>query len=154
MAAAVSDRKAFSVSIYCVRKNGTVLLIRHERLGLWLPLGGEIKEGERPIDAARRECEEESGLIPEFVPTPNTMHGTPNGFLAYEEHTAGSKGLHMNFAFMANVSNSPPFSDGSWTYDWWVNPLAAQGDKSGEIPRNVRDLLWLIACIQRRHDPT
>ena len=31
------------------------------------------------------------------------VEGTPPGYIGYEEHLAGSKGLHMNFAFVADV---------------------------------------------------
>ena len=36
--------------------------MRHKRLELWLPVGGEIEPGETPLEAARRELREETGL--------------------------------------------------------------------------------------------
>ena len=39
-----------------------VLLHRHKRLGLWLPPGGHIDDGELPDEAAVRETLEESGV--------------------------------------------------------------------------------------------
>ena len=42
--------------------DGRVLLHRHKRLGLWLPPGGHIDEGELPDEAAIRETLEESGV--------------------------------------------------------------------------------------------
>jgi len=41
---AAAERRAFSVAIFA-RNSGDVLLIKHRRLGTWLPVGGEI-EGE------------------------------------------------------------------------------------------------------------
>ncbi len=31
--------------------------------------------------------------------------GTPRGLIGYEEHVAGSKGLHLNFVFVADVES-------------------------------------------------
>ncbi len=40
-----------------------ILLHEHKKLGLWLQPGGHIEPGEWPEDAARREGEEETGLV-------------------------------------------------------------------------------------------
>ena len=42
--------------------NGNVLLIKHKKLGLWLPVGGHINENETPDDALLREIKEETNL--------------------------------------------------------------------------------------------
>lgn len=39
-----------------------VLLHRHPKLGLWLPPGGHVEQGELPDDAAVREVREEAGV--------------------------------------------------------------------------------------------
>lgn len=102
-----SARRAFSVSVFC-RHAGEVLLVRHRRLGTWLPVGGEIEPGETPAEAAVRELYEETGLagrFPEEVAGAGGVIGTPAGYLGYEEHPAGSKGTHMNFSFVADVDS-------------------------------------------------
>ena len=100
-------RRAFSVAVFarCTRgpQAGKVLLIRHKRLGTWLPVGGEIDPGEDPLSAARRELREETGLEGTFTLSADAVDGAPAGLVAYEEHAAGSKGIHQNFCFVADV---------------------------------------------------
>ena len=104
-------RRAFSVSIFARDPAGRVLLVKHKRLGTWLPPGGEIEPDETPLQAAHRELFEETGLVGRFAPAPvddalaglAPVDGAPAGLLSYEEHDAGSKGVHLNFCFVADV---------------------------------------------------
>ena len=59
----VSGRKGrhFTVAVF-VAWEGKVLLHRHRKLGMWLPPGGHIEEGELPDEAAVREVWEETGI--------------------------------------------------------------------------------------------
>jgi 8-oxo-dGTP pyrophosphatase MutT (NUDIX family) len=45
-----------------VVKDGKTLLLFHKKLGMWLPPGGHIDEGELPDEAVLREIKEETGL--------------------------------------------------------------------------------------------
>lgn len=128
-------RRAFSVSIFC-RHGGAVLLIRHRRLGTWLPVGGEVEPGETPLEAARRELREETGLEGHF-PEGLGVDGTPPGFIGYEEHLAGSKGLHMNFAFVADVARRELAPCDEWDEARWIR--RAELDDL-PCPPNVRQL--------------
>jgi 8-oxo-dGTP diphosphatase len=103
------ERVAFSVAVF-VRCDDAVLLIAHKRLQTWLPPGGEIEAGETPQQAAARELREETGIDVTFdathavaMPDLINVDGTPAGLVAYEEHSAGSKGRHLNFCFVADV---------------------------------------------------
>lgn len=102
----MNERRAFSVAVYARRggPGGEVLVIHHRRLDTWLPVGGELEAGETPIEAAMRELREETGLEGAFAPLAGAADGVPPGYLGYEEHMAGSKGLHMNFVFVADVA--------------------------------------------------
>ncbi len=137
----MSQRQAFSVSVFA-RHAGRLLLIRHKRLGTWLPVGGELHEGETPLEAARRELVEETGLVGRFEALLG-VDGTPPGLLGYEEHQAGSKGRHLNFCFVADVDTSAVTANHEFDEHRWV------ADPSEvDCPRNVVELgrMALHAC--------
>lgn len=143
----VPDRRAFSVAVFC-RNGGEILLVRHKRLELWLPVGGEIEPGETPLEAARRELREETGLEGEF-PGGLGVDGSPPGLIGYEEHPAGSKGLHLNFAFVADVPTRELAACEEYTAVRWVgDPVPV------ECPLNVRQLVRLaLAAGREREQP-
>ena len=112
-------RRAFSVAVYA-RRGDRVLVIHHRRLGTWLPVGGELEAGETPLEAARRELHEETGLTGPFRPLIDALDGVPAGLLGYEEHAAGSKGIHLNFVFVTEVADdaevTPNDEFGAWRW--------------------------------------
>jgi 8-oxo-dGTP pyrophosphatase MutT (NUDIX family) len=113
-----------------------VLVIEHRRLRTWLPIGGELEPGETPLEAARRELGEETGLVGPFRPLEGALDGVPPGLLGYEEHPAGEKGVHLNFVFVTEVAGDAEVVPNDEFTAWrWV-------DRSEllqlESPLNVR----------------
>jgi 8-oxo-dGTP diphosphatase len=139
----VNERRAFSVAVYARRggPGGEVLVIHHRRLDTWLPIGGELEAGETPLDAAVRELREETGLEGAFEPLAGAADGVPPGYLGYEEHMAGSKGLHMNFVFVADVAADAAVRPNHEFHAFrWVDRAALDGLAS---PLNVRQFGYL-----------
>lgn len=145
-AARIAGRRAFSVAIYARRGGvgGQVLMIMHRRLKTWLPVGGELESGEVPLEAAMRELQEETGLTGTFPRLQGAFDGVPAGLLGYEEHMAGSKGLHMNFVFLADVAADAEVAPNHEFDEFrWVGP----DDVAGlEMPLNAAQ--YALAALQ------
>ena len=135
-ATVTSQRRAFSVAVYARRPDRRILAIHHHRLRTWLPIGGELAAGETPLEAARRELREETGLEGDFPHLEGADDGVPPGYLGYEEHVAGAKGLHMNFVFVAEVAaNAEIVANHEYSEYRWLDRAELERLES---PLNVR----------------
>jgi ADP-ribose pyrophosphatase YjhB (NUDIX family) len=141
--------KHYTVTTIIVHQQ-KVLLHWHEKLQLWLPVGGHIERDELPTTAALREVMEESGLEVEIYDPDINMDLTDAKQLTRPAHILlediqpGHQ--HIDFVFYArsetNILNIP--SDKKTNYRW----LSA--DELSQIPlkHNVRILcLDALNCI-------
>jgi len=71
------------------------------------------------------------------------IEGTPPGLIGYEEHVAGSKGLHMNFVFVADVDQAQVQPNAEFTEFRWVAAMDGL-----EAPPNVGQLLQVALAAQ------
>ncbi len=60
-------QKHFTATAFIVDSKNRTLLLKHKRLGRWMPPGGHVDENETPEDTATRECKEETGLDVEII---------------------------------------------------------------------------------------
>ena len=129
-----------AVAISAIDERGELLLVRQYRhaardLLLEIP-AGRLEPGETPLEAARRELREETGLAGRFRPLAGALDGVPAGLLGYEEHVAGTKGLHMNFVFVTEVEDGAEVVPNDEFAAWrWVDRAELDGVAS---PLNVR----------------
>jgi 8-oxo-dGTP pyrophosphatase MutT (NUDIX family) len=108
-----------------VVKHSRVLLGFHPKLGLVLPPGGHLEQGETPHEAAIRETIEETGLRVEIVDSMSTIPSsepeirllaTPIGVqLEYLPMCD----THLNFVFAARVVNEGSRLNDSG-FEWWT----------------------------------
>jgi 8-oxo-dGTP diphosphatase len=132
-------RKVFTTSVFLTHESPegvlSVLLVHHKRFNLWLPVGGELWPGETPLEGAIREVKEETGihLVANHFPVgKDPMPFEPLGFLGYEEHDAGSRGLHMNFIFEAHcTTDQVRLCDEHSAYQWLLFPTALVYSREG-----------------------
>jgi ADP-ribose pyrophosphatase len=70
-----------SVVLLPVPRPGELILVKQYRYAvgrdLWELPAGSLKDGEDPLDAARRECHEEVGLVPQQLELVSTLWPTP-----------------------------------------------------------------------------
>lgn len=60
---ATPPRHLVSYVVPVDRTDGSVLLVDHINAGLWLPPGGHVEPDEDPASTARREAQEELGIV-------------------------------------------------------------------------------------------
>lgn len=89
-----------TASVLVVSARG-LILHKHKRLGIWLQPGGHIDQGERPEDAAVRECLEETGLAAE--------HFSGRPALAHVDTHDGPRGhYHLDLRYLLACPDADP----------------------------------------------
>jgi 8-oxo-dGTP pyrophosphatase MutT (NUDIX family) len=102
-----------TASAIVVGPRGTVLH-RHKRLGLWMQPGGHIDAGETPPVAARREANEELGLVVEHPASgPRLVH------LDVHEAALGHTHLDLRYLLVGADDDPQPPPDESPDARWF-----------------------------------
>ena len=119
------EKAHFVATGYVVHEKKTLLLL-HKKLGLWLPPGGHIDDGEMPEDAARREILEETGLEVEIM----SQRRHP------QAQEPGVKHLYLpNHVQVEDIPNHPKHID----LIYFFRLLSGQAKIS---PREHREMRW------------
>lgn len=104
----IHDKIDFTVEVFIVHNN-KVLLRKHDKLGIWLSVGGHIELDEDPNQAAVREVKEEVGLDitlltnlrPNSEKTPGYTELIPPYFLNMQQNTPTHK--HVTLVYIATA---------------------------------------------------
>ena len=128
----MSIQRHFTATGIVIDQAHRVLLIHHNKLGVWLPPGGHVEENERPDRACLREIREETGIEAAFLP-----HGEdasmgdayalvlPQPFCMYLEDV-GLRGdhFHIDLIYLCHPVNT---------------------DQQARHPRETKDMGWFSA---------
>lgn len=90
----------FAATGYIIHEN-CVLLIKHPKLGVWLPVGGKVDGGEHPENSFVREAKEEVGLNVEIIKT--FEHPKVVGGHRYLQLEKVRDGYHLDFIYYAKA---------------------------------------------------
>lgn len=82
--------------------NNRILLIKHPKLGVWLPVGGKVDEGESPGECFKREVREEVGLDVEIIKL--FEHSRKVGDHQYLQLEDVKDFFHLDFIYYAKAS--------------------------------------------------
>ena len=74
----LNELKEYKYVMVLSKYKGKILLSRHKKQSTWETQGGHIENGETPIEAAKRELFEESGVV-KFYIMPVFFKNAPQG---------------------------------------------------------------------------
>jgi 8-oxo-dGTP pyrophosphatase MutT (NUDIX family) len=121
-----------SVSVLPRDHRDRLLLVRLIDTGNWATIGGAIEPDESPEEAARREAEEEAGVVLRIGPV-RGVFGGPEYRVTYPN---GDRTSYVVVAFDATVESGAPRPDGDETSDvQWFDPDDLPLDAMGTLTR-------------------
>lgn len=105
----IHEKIDFGAEVFIVY-NGTVLLRKHDKYGIWLSIGGHIELDEDPNQAAIREVKEEVGLDITLWDGNQRFRGEPQGNkqlippIALNRHHVNETHEHICFIFFGKAT--------------------------------------------------
>lgn len=112
-----------------------------------------MHSGEIPLEAAMRECFEESGRMATFPSSPTGIAGAPDGFVGYQEHRAEPSGLlTLNFNFVADLPDRTIIPCAEYRNFRWFTPDAIASFE-GEMPTHVAQVALMAMHFPERALP-
>ena len=110
-------------------ENGRVLLVQTIDTGQWAAIGGAVEPDESPQQAARREAEEEAGVLVQLGPLLAVLGG-PEFRVTYPN---GDETSYVTTVFDARVVSGSPAPDGDETgaVEWWDTGNLPYDEMSG-----------------------
>ena len=115
----------FTASGYVVQ-NSSVLLHWHQKLKQYLPPGGHIEQNEDPVEAVRREVEEETGLSVDVIRRDRQLRFQYPLSVASQEHVLVEDiddpihGFHQDIDviyFCSPTKRDSPLNEGWYWFD-------------------------------------
>ena len=139
-------RKDFVATGFIVR-DGKALLVKHKKLGLWLPIGGHMEKHETPEQALRREALEEAGLEVEILARPAFECSDENAAMLLMPHQMQMELIkhdrepeheHIDFIFFCKAKKGKERLNKEEHHE--IRWFSAKDLESGKITPNVRAL--------------
>ena len=139
----IHDLIDFTVEVFIVFED-KVLLRKHDKLGIWLSVGGHVELNEDPNEAAVREVKEEVGLKIELDDSARTFNPEnpdypeliPPHFL--NRHSIDKNHQHITFVYFAKAKTMdiiPSESEKSEDIKWFIKQELMENT---EILENIK----------------
>ena len=149
----VGTELLFLPSVACLVRDDAqrILLVRHVE-GRWMLPGGVVDPGERPADAARRECWEEAGVVVDPVRIAG-VYGGPEHFTTYAN---GDRAAWVVTVFDAILREGEPHAHDDETQDaGWFALDEIDALEMGDATREtLRQLLGGASFVGATWQPT
>ncbi len=129
---------------------GRLLIVRHAE-GRWMLPGGAVDPGERPADAARRECWEEARVLVDPLRVLGVYGGSEYG-VTYEN---GDRLMWVVTVFEARLVSGEPTPDGEETTEArWAEPAELERLEASEATRTtLRNVLGGVPFVEASWQP-
>jgi len=103
----------FTATGFVFNENSEILMIKHKKLGVWLPPGGHIDENELPCEAALREIFEETGVKAKIITAAQDMSVTTHCYelplpmeILLEDIDGNGLHNHIDMIYLCLAENS------------------------------------------------